>query len=102
MPTPGGDVLLRTTTAMRFFGTHVGTEALIREALQGATATQSDGVGVAWVGKTYVVPARDTFVELPGYEPSSGGGDPAAELFGDICETHHVARSLTGLCDYCD
>jgi hypothetical protein len=101
--------------AMRFFGTHVGTEALIREALQGVDHDQiwipysrsyialgRGGAGVAWVGKTYVVPARDSFLELPGYEAGSGGGDPVAEQFGDICETHHVARSLTGLCEYCD
>ncbi|HET6561562.1 MAG TPA: hypothetical protein VFG72_06780 [Marmoricola sp.] len=34
-------------------------------------ALGADGAGVAWVGKTYVVPPRDTLVALPGYEPGA-------------------------------
>ena len=78
--------------AMRFFGTHVGTEGLVREALRfvdhdevwvpnsgSYIALGREGAGVAWVGKTYVVARRGAFVELPGNEPGAGGGGSAHE-----------------------
>ena len=101
--------------AMRAFGTYAGTERLIREALRFVTYDQIwiphsrsyvalglEGRGVAWFGKTYVVPTTTTFVELPDYSPGHGGGSPTDKPFGETCPVHFVARSLTGVCDLCD
>ena len=101
--------------AMRHFGTHAGTEGLIREALQfvqwdqiwvpnsaSYIALGREGQGVAWVGKTYVVPHAGAFVELPGYAPGAGGGVERNERVGEPCEVHFITMSLDGRCDDCD
>ena len=60
------------------------------------------GRGVAWFGKTYVVPAVGEFLELPDYSAGRGGGVPAHDQVGETCSVHFVTRSLTGVCDLCD
>lgn len=101
--------------AMRAFRTYAGTEQLIRDALRFTTHDQiwlppsssyvalgHEGRGVAWFGKTWIVPASGVWQELPGYHAGSGGGAQAEALLGEICPVHHVARALTGACDLCD
>ena len=101
--------------AMRAFGCHVGTHEPIRAALRFATYDQiwlpysrsyialgHEGRGVAWVGKTYVMPSPDTFVELPGYEGALGGGQARPDLEGAVCPTHHMTMSVTGVCELCE
>ena len=101
--------------AMRALGCHVGTQSRIREALRFATFDQiwlpysrsyialgHEGRGVAWVGKTYVMPSPDIFVELPGYRDSGGGGQRTEMRVGDTCPTHHMTRSVTGVCELCE
>ena len=101
--------------AMRFFGAHVGSKALVRDALRFVThdriwvpnsrsyiALGLEGATVAWVGKTYVVPLRGWIVELPGYAPHARDGSARGGRFGDPCPTHFIARSLTGVCDPCE
>lgn len=101
--------------AMRIFGTHAGTERQIREALRFVAHDQIwlphsrsyvalglEGRAVAWFGKTYVAPDRDTFIELPDYAAGSGGGSPRHDQLGDTCPVHHIATALTGACDLCD
>jgi len=101
--------------AMRLFGTHSGTERLIGDALrfvshdqiwlpnsQSYVALGLEGRGVAWFGKTYVVPHTGEFLELPGFRESGGGGAPLDEQVGEICPVHHMTMSLTGVCDLCD
>ena len=100
--------------AMRYFGTHVGTEGLVREALRfvdhdevwvpnsgSYIALGREGAGVAWIGKTYVVPRRGVLVELPGYEPGSGGGSVRMERPTETCPVHHLELPLSGFCDDC-
>jgi hypothetical protein len=101
--------------AMRDFGAPAGTERLVRDALRFVTWDQIwvpysrayialgyEGRGVAWVGKTYVVPHAGAFVELPGYAPGSGGGAGQDDAMGELCPVHFIAMSLTGVCDLCD
>lgn len=102
--------------AMRALGCWEGTQALIRAALRFVRHDQIwlphsvsyialglDGRGVAWVGKGYVaVKATGAYVELPGHREGRGGGAPRAERYGEVCERHRLARSLTGSCDLCD
>lgn len=101
--------------AMRAFGCHVGTHELIRDALRFVTYDQvwlpysrsyialgHEGRGVAWAGKTYVVPSVGTFVELPGYEEAYGGGTPGLERVGELCPTHFLTMSVTGVCELCE
>lgn len=101
--------------AMREFGCHVGTQTLIRHALRSVTFDQiwlpysrsylalgHEGRGVAWVGKTYVMPSPDLFVELPGYRDSAGGGQRTEARVGATCPAHHMTRSVTGVCELCE
>lgn len=101
--------------AMRLFGTHAGTQTLVRDALRFVTWDQIwvpnsrsyialglEGRGVAWVGKTYVVPRAGTFIELPGYAPGGGGGAERHDRVGEVCEVHFITKSLDGRCDDCD
>lgn len=101
--------------AMREFGTWSGTERLIKDALRFVTWDQiwvpnsrsyvalgHEGRGVAWFGKTYVIPRRGLFVELPEYRPIHGGGAAVDGRVGELCEKHLLTRSLTGACELCD
>lgn len=101
--------------AMREFGTHVSDKQRIRDALRFVTWDQvwvpnsrcyvalgHEGRGVAWFGKTYVVPSPGAFLELPGYSPAYGGGSPREERHGDVCSTHRIERSVSGACELCD
>ena len=100
--------------AMRVFGTRAGTEGLVRDALRfvdwdqiwvpyshSYIALGREGQGVAWVGKTYVVPHAGAFIELPGYAPGSGGGSGRDDQVGKLCPVHFITMSLTGVCDLC-
>jgi hypothetical protein len=99
---------------MREFGTWSGTEKLIKAALHGVdwdsiwvpnsrsyVALGHQGKGVAWFGKSYVVPARGEFVWLPEYQEGHGG-PRGNERTGEVCAKHFMARSVTGRCDMCD
>lgn len=101
--------------AMRFFGTHLGSEHQVREAVRFVTSDQVwvphsksyialglEGAAVAWIGKTYVVPGPGLFVELPDYSPQQGGGAERSERLGELCELHFIARGLNGSCEHCD
>ena len=101
--------------AMRAFGCHVGTQPTIRQALRSVTHDQiwlpysrsyialgHEGRAVAWVGKTWVMPAHDTSYELPGYRDSSRGAASSPEHLGKLCPTHFLTMSVTGICESCD
>ena len=101
--------------AMRDFGTHAGDERLVRDALRFVTWDQiwvpysrsyialgREGLGVAWVGKSYVELRGGQLVELPGYAPGSGGGGDRHDRVGEVCEVHFITKSLDGRCDDCD
>ena len=101
--------------AMRFFGTHLGSEHLVREALRSVTYDQvwvpnsksyialgRESYAVAWIGKTYVVPGAGLFVELPEYSQHHGGGAERKVRVGVLCERHFIARGLNGSCALCD
>ncbi|MCW2904831.1 MAG: hypothetical protein JWO67_7096 [Streptosporangiaceae bacterium] len=60
------------------------------------------GRAVAWVGKSYVNPSAEEFVELPGYRVGGGGGAPVHETWGETCQVHFVQRSRNGCCERCD
>lgn len=100
---------------MREFGTWAGTEKLIKEALNSVVwdsiwvpnsrsyvALGREGKGVAWFGKTYVVPQRGEFVELPEYQEVHGGGARRDDRTGELCELHQELRSVSGTCWKCD
>lgn len=101
--------------AMRAFGCHVGTQPTIRNALRCVTHDQiwlpysrsyialgHEGRAVAWVGKTWVMPSLDVFQELPGYRDVSRGGAHSSEHIGELCPTHFLTMSVTGVCESCD
>lgn len=101
--------------AMRAFGCHVGTQPTIHQALRFVTHDQiwlpysrsyvalgHEGRAVAWVGKTWVMPSHDVFQELPGYRDASGGSAHAPEHMGELCPTHFLTMSVTGVCESCD
>jgi len=101
--------------AMREFGTHAGTERLVRGALRFATYDQiwvphsrsyvalgHEGRAVAWFGKSWVVPVRGQWLELPDYRAGRGGGAARDERVGEVCDVHFVTRSLTGVCELCE
>jgi hypothetical protein len=100
--------------AMRFFGTHSGTERMIKESLRfvdfdaiwvpnsaSYVALGREGVGVAWFGKTYVMPTREAFVELPGYAAGGGGGTAQDGRVLPVCPGCHLQLPATGSCDDC-
>jgi hypothetical protein len=100
--------------AMRVFGTHAGTERAIKEALRfvdhdqiwvpnsrSYVALGRGGRGVAWFGKTYVVPAVGEFLALPDYHAGSGGGSRPEQLTGAPCPSCYLVLPLTGVCDDC-
>lgn len=100
--------------AMRAFKTYSDTENKIEQTLAGVAHDQIwipnsqsyialglAGLGVAWVGKTYVMPSRHELVELPGYAPGGGGGAEHAPKYGETCPRHFVTMSLEGVCDDC-
>ena len=99
--------------AMRFFGTHAGTEKAIRDAVRFVKHDQIwvphsksyialglDGAGVAWIGKTYVE-TEGLFVELPDYRPGSGGGAARSVFPTPLCPTCFLELPVTGICDDC-
>ena len=58
------------------------------------------GRGVAWTGKTYVVPAPGTSIELPGFVGSTHDGHSSREeRWGATCPHCRQARSVTGACE---
>ncbi len=60
------------------------------------------GCGVAWTGKTYVVPSVGTTVELPGFTDTSRGEDGRGDgQWGQTCPDCREARALSGACS-CD
>jgi hypothetical protein len=60
------------------------------------------GRGVAWAGKTYVVPEPGTSIELPGFvDATRTPKNKAADRWGDICLRCFHRRSVTGACE-CD
>jgi hypothetical protein len=100
--------------AMRAFQTYEETRATIKEALRAVTfdaiwipnsrsyiALGDKGLGVAWVGKTYIVPGRGGFIELPGFSPGSGGGTARSERTGEICPGCFTEMPLAGGCGTC-
>src|SRR4051794_5240551 len=56
-----------------------------------------DGLGVAWVGKTYVDIAGEPRIELPGYAPGSGGGTVKDVRRGQICNSCFTEKPLSGV-----
>lgn len=100
--------------AMRVFKTYVGTEALIEKAVAGIEydkvftvnsgsyiALGHDGLGVAWIGKTWVVLRGGQLIQLPGYAPHAGGGSEKDVKYGALCPVHFEVMSLTGQCSSC-
>lgn len=60
------------------------------------------GRGVAWTGKTYVVPEPGLSVELPGFvDASRTSGNQAADRWGSLCLRCFHRRSVNGACG-CD
>lgn len=60
------------------------------------------GRGVAWTGKTYVVPEAGFSIELPGYIATAcDTGARRDERWGDLCLRCFHQRSITGACE-CD
>lgn len=102
--------------AMKAFKTYSGTEKLILAEIGEVEHDQiwipnsgsyvalgHKGQAVAWFGKTWVMPGKEgPYVELPGYAPGGGGGAEQALSYGETCEIHFVAKSLTGVCEACE
>lgn len=60
------------------------------------------GRGVAWTGKTYVVPAPGFSIELPGFiDAARSAGSAANDRWGGLCVQCFHQRSVTGACE-CD
>jgi hypothetical protein len=100
--------------AMRRFGSHVETQAAIRQSLseverdqiwipnsQSYIALGLRGAMVAWVGKTYVVPARGELIELPGFQPGSEAATSTTERVGGICPSCFTQMPVFGVCENC-
>lgn len=101
--------------AMRYFGTHAGTERLIRRHVaqllfdqiwvphsRGYIAFGLNGVGVAWVGKTCVEFFGGRLEALPGYSPGGARRWPDEKRYGRSCPTCWQSLPLTGVCDGCE
>ena len=57
------------------------------------------GRGVAWTGKTYVVPRAGVSIALHGYSDSSRGARSRAEQRpGVVCPSCWTVRSVSGVC----
>lgn len=100
--------------AMREQGTPAGAAPLIKEALKFVTfdeiwlpysrsyvALGLDGRAVASFGKTYVKVAGNR-VDLPGYVAGWHQGHTKQAAYGEVCPQHHIAMSISGLCDLCE
>ena len=99
---------------MRELGLAAGNEALVREYLRFVTydeirlpysrsyvALGLNGRAVASFGQTYVwVGGRR--VDLPGYVAGQRSGHRSPSTYGDMCAKHHLARSLSGVCELCE
>lgn len=98
--------------ALAAYRVPVGNRALIRAALHGVehdavwmpnscsyVALGLRGRGVAWTGKTYVVPAPGRSQELPGYVGAArDAGRSTAGTWGETCPDCHTTRSRSGAC----
>jgi hypothetical protein len=101
--------------ALAAFKAPLDNRRLIKDALQGVEHDQIwmpysssyvalglGGRGVAWTGKTYVVPEPGFSIELPGFVGATHtGGVAAADRWGDLCPLCFHQRSVTGACE-CD
>lgn len=100
--------------AMRAFGSYADTWVTIGEHVRRVEHDQiwvpnsssyialgDHGPAVMWVGKTYVQHAGGEFVELPGYDPASRGGQGTSLIEAEICPTCFMEMPLTGRCDTC-
>lgn len=100
--------------AMRLQGTPAEAKRLIKEALTFVTfdeiwlpysksyvALGLDGRAVAAFGKSYVW-VGGSRVDLPGYVAGRHAGRSTQPSYGETCTRHHIAKSLSGVCDLCD
>jgi hypothetical protein len=102
--------------ALEAFRAPLTNRPLIKQALAGVAwdeiwlpfsesyvALGKGGRGVAWSHKTFVEPALGTFIELPGFAPSSrsGGAADRSELWGETCPRTFERHPVVGACEYC-
>lgn len=101
--------------ALAAFKAPLENRRLIKDALRGVEHDQIwmpnsssyialglAGRGVAWTGKTYVVPEPGRSIELPGFvDAARTGGNTAADRWGDLCLHCFHQRSVNGACE-CD
>ena len=99
--------------ALDAFGVQVQNRALIKHALTGVVhdeiwmpysasyiALGWGGRGVALTGKTYVVPAPGTSIELPGFlDTSRGAARDTDRTWGTTCNGCQLVRSRNGSCE---
>lgn len=109
----GRTVYEHLDAALDALGAPVQNRALIKDALKGVEhdsvylpysasylGLTLGGKGVAWSGKTYVVPAPGQYVTLPDYNGSEhkGLGGDGEKAWGDTCHGCFQKRSLSGEC----
>jgi hypothetical protein len=78
---------------------HVEHDAIWLPYSASYVALGLDGRGVAWTGKTYVVPRPGVSIPLHGYTPSARGGHTRAEPRPTaVCPSCWLVTSATGVC----
>lgn len=101
--------------ALAAFKAPLENRRLIKDALRGVEHDQIwmpysssyvalglAGRGVAWTGKTYVVPEPGVSIELPGFiDAARSAGSAASDRWGGLCLRCFHQRSVTGACE-CD
>lgn len=101
--------------ALAAFKAPLENRRLIKDALQGVAHDQIwmpysssyvalgfGGRGVAWTGKTYVVPVPGESIELPGFVATTHDSMNARTArWGDLCPRCFQRRSVSGACE-CD